>query len=110
MRSIDSRTHAPSSRHHDNRHSKPWFRIWSKYQKLHKYWQPTGNKQAKGEQLTVVYGHDAKMGLQVSRFAKGLDSSCARGGHLTALVVDQHGKEKIVQVSCKKDYTLDTEE
>lgn len=117
MRSIDLKTHVPSKRHHNKagKRSRPWFKIWGKYQRLLPHLDRIKNpkkwKDGLGStQLTVVYGHDAKMGKQVSRFSKGLDSNCARGGHLTALVVDEHGKEKIVQVSCHKDYTLEEDE
>ncbi|KPI36620.1 Bis(5'-nucleosyl)-tetraphosphatase, symmetrical [Cyphellophora attinorum] len=107
MRSIDLRTHVPSKLHH-GKHSRPWFSIWNKFQRLQKYWKNSKDRTSH-QPLTVVYGHDARMGLQVSKYSKGLDSNCARGGHLTALVVDEHGKQKIVQVSCKKDYTVDSE-
>jgi hypothetical protein len=52
--------------------------------------------------MTVVYGHDAASSLSIRPFAKGLDSGCVKGGKLTALVVEDGGKQNIVQVNCKK--------
>lgn len=62
---------------------------------------------------TVVYGHDAKSGLQVPDvFGKGkrgytfgLDSGCVYGKELSAMVIEISGDRavhKIVQVSCDK--------
>lgn len=114
MRSIDLKTHVPSKQHHHkHKGSKPWFKIWGKYQRL----LPAMNQWSKGSkhglvttQMTVIYGHDARMGLQISRFSKGIDTNCARAGKLTALILDERGKEAIVQISCHKDYTSTTGE
>lgn len=53
---------------------------------------------------TVIYGHDAKLGLTIKTYTKGLDSNCVDGGELTALVVEDGGKQRYVQVRCR-DYT-----
>jgi hypothetical protein len=50
--------------------------------------------------MTVVYGHDASSSLSIRTFTKGLDTGCVKGGKLTALVIDDGGKQNIVQVSC----------
>jgi hypothetical protein len=50
--------------------------------------------------MTVVYGHDASTSLSIRTFTKGLDSGCVTGGKLTALVIEDGGKQSIVQVSC----------
>lgn len=51
--------------------------------------------------MTVVYGHDASRSLSIRTFTKGLDSGCVKGGKLTALVIEDGGKQSIVQVSCR---------
>lgn len=52
--------------------------------------------------MTVVYGHDAKSGLSLKEYTKGLDSGCVKGGKLTALVVSDGGHQEIVQVKFSK--------
>lgn len=54
-----------------------------------------------GSPKVVVYGHDSKRGLNLRRWSKGLDSSCVKGGQLTALVVDAWGQQNVVSVDCK---------
>lgn len=54
--------------------------------------------------MTVVYGHDAKTSLKIRTYTKGIDSGCVKGGKLTALVIDDDGKQSIVQVRCR-DYS-----
>lgn len=54
---------------------------------------------------TILYGHDAKTGLMIKKYSKGLDSDCVKGGKLTALVIeaDHHGgpaKQSLVHVKC----------
>jgi hypothetical protein len=51
---------------------------------------------------TVLYGHDAKSGLSLKEYTKGLDSGCVKGGKLTALVISDGGQQKTVQVRCKR--------
>lgn len=52
--------------------------------------------------MTVVYGHDAKTGLKIRSYTKGLDSGCVKGGKLTALVIEDGGKQSLVQVHCRE--------
>ncbi len=37
---------------------------------------------------TVIYGHDARRGLNLQPYTKGLDTGCVKGGPLTALVIE----------------------
>lgn len=51
---------------------------------------------------TVIYGHDAVKSLNIQKYTKGLDSGCVYGRKLSALVVENGGKQEVVQVKCKK--------
>lgn len=74
-----------------------WSKIWNLKQ-----------KEKNGTDTQVVYyGHDARRGLNLKRFAKGLDSGCDTGGELSAMVIWQEKarkrvvyKEQVVQVRC----------
>ncbi|KAL8678559.1 MAG: hypothetical protein Q9186_005104 [Xanthomendoza sp. 1 TL-2023] len=93
MKSVDLKTHVPSR----DPKGTPWFKLWNAYQSL----------LPKQDRSTVIYGHDAKRGLQMKKYTKGLDSGCVEGGKLTAFVVtiesDQNSKQETVSVRCK-DY------
>ncbi|OAA40203.1 Ser/Thr protein phosphatase family [Beauveria brongniartii RCEF 3172] len=69
-------------------------------------WDLRQSQIRKRDRRTVVYGHDAKRGLQIGKYTWGLDSACFNGGKLTALVIHVskkgHLRHKIRQVSCKK--------
>ncbi|KAI9804480.1 MAG: hypothetical protein M1825_001379 [Sarcosagium campestre] len=90
MRTIDLNTHVPSDTHDYT----PWTKLWNHYQtrvpKTH-------------ERSTIIYGHDAKVGLNIQRFSKGLDSGCVHGRKLTALVLSAgraQVKQDILSVDC----------
>jgi hypothetical protein len=60
----------------------------------------------------VIYGHDAKKGLQIHDFTKGLDSNCAKGGELSAFMIESaKGKvsTSIVGMGCAKERVRDGE-
>ncbi|KAF2836729.1 Metallo-dependent phosphatase [Patellaria atrata CBS 101060] len=95
MRTIDLETRVPS----EERNGKPWEKLWNYYQK----------RQPESARSTVIYGHDAKRGLNIKKFSKGLDSGCVKGGKLSALVVEGGAKgtpatQTLVQVRCQ-DHT-----
>ncbi|OAL55073.1 Metallo-dependent phosphatase [Pyrenochaeta sp. DS3sAY3a] len=87
MRTIDLKTHIPSSKHDGT----PWETFWNHRQK----------RLPEQDRTTVIYGHNRKRGLNIQDYTYGLDTGCAAGGRLTALVVDGHGKTEIVHVNCK---------
>lgn len=108
MRSIDLATHVPS-KYPDSKDSVPWFKLWDKYQRsLPAQWSglPSHDTEKQKEEerhTTVIYGHDARKGLQLNLYSKGIDTGCVRGGKLTALVLGDAGAMQTVQVGCK-DY------
>jgi hypothetical protein len=93
MRTIDLKTRIPSSKHDGT----PWEKFWNHEQK----------KLDDHERTTIVYGHNRKRGLNIHEYTKGLDTGCATGGHLTALVVDDQGKTELISVSCKREKGYD---
>ena len=92
MRTIAKRSHNPSDSH-DGIH---WAKYWNHFQ----------HKRAlhRKETTTVIYGHDARRGLDIGKYSIGLDSNCARGGRLSALVIEggRTPRQSIVSVKCKK--------
>jgi hypothetical protein len=108
MRSIDLSTHVPS-KHSSSVGGVHWIKLWNKYQKsLPTHWSffPTTDpdaQHAKDSHTTVIYGHDAKKGLQLHPYSKGIDTGCVRGGKLTALILSDGGSMQTVHVQCK-DY------
>ncbi|KXJ93944.1 hypothetical protein Micbo1qcDRAFT_158858 [Microdochium bolleyi] len=62
----------------ESREGKPWARVWDKFQ--HRAVPDPARR------TTVVFGHDAKAGLQVGEYSFGLDTGCVAGGKLTAMV------------------------
>lgn len=106
MRVVDLNTHVPS-KNHEKEGSIPWYTLWKKHQQLAPAQQHLAQLRESGKwdtsvkHTTVIYGHDAKKGLQINKYTKGLDSGCVRGGKLTALVVEEKGKQSVVQVPCR---------
>lgn len=80
----------------DDHSGERWAKAWNRYQKSHV---------KEGHRRTVMYGHDAKMGFTETKYTVGLDSGCAAGGDLTALIVKAKGKKGFtydkIQVPCK---------
>lgn len=111
-----------------------WYEVWSRFQEMLAKTEKKEKKEKKDNKkegkrgytenqktpkkdipprMTVVYGHDAKSGLQVPEtygkgkrgYTFGLDSGCVYGKELSALVIELSGDKvvhKIVQVSCDK--------
>ncbi|KAL2868491.1 putative serine/threonine-protein phosphatase [Aspergillus lucknowensis] len=89
MHSIDLKTHVPSS-------SRDWGTKWTKLFNKHQ----SITLASKTGVMTAIYGHDAKSGLSIKEYTKGLDSGCVKGGKLTALVISDGGNQQTVQVGC----------
>lgn len=80
-----------------------WSKIWNSKQKI----------AAKEDAKIIYYGHEARRGLNLRKYSKGLDSGCDGGGKLSAMVIwlqealNSKGKpvtlyrEQVHQVSCK---------
>ncbi|RMZ83972.1 hypothetical protein DV737_g1292, partial [Chaetothyriales sp. CBS 132003] len=71
MRTIDLATHSPS-KFHAREGSLPWFRLWTRYQTIlhgHLKWKSLVGKPTAhlDTPAFVVYGHDARTGLQMGR-------------------------------------------
>ncbi|KAL4872491.1 hypothetical protein BDV12DRAFT_144422 [Aspergillus spectabilis] len=91
MLTIDLPTHVPSA---SRDKGVKWTKLFNKHQAF--------ALESKTTVTTVLYGHDAKSGLWLKEYTKGLDSGCVKGGKLTALVISDGGQQKTVQVGCKK--------
>lgn len=96
MRIVDLKTHTPSQKHSQDG-SVPWTTFWNRYERLLPA-QQTLLKHKNTKHTTVVYGHDARRGVQMHAYTKGLDSGCGNGKALTAWVVGEYGKDRLVQV------------
>ncbi|KEF63886.1 uncharacterized protein A1O9_01864 [Exophiala aquamarina CBS 119918] len=111
MRIVDLNTHVPS-KSHEKKGSIPWYSLWKKHQQLAPAQRHLAQLRESGKwdtsvkHTTVIYGHDAKKGLQINKYTKGLDTGCVRGGKLTALVVDDKGHQNVVQVPCRDQMQL----
>ncbi|KAK9325231.1 Metallo-dependent phosphatase-like protein [Lipomyces orientalis] len=72
-----------------------WKEVWNDYQET----LPPSQRR------TVVYGHDAKTGLAIKKYSKGLDSRCYKGDYLTAMVAKRDGlggwKHGFYSVKCQ---------
>lgn len=124
VRTIDLDTHVPSQ----SRNGTPWTKVsfpisysyfwliytlfvighhsdsiqlYNKYSSLLYSEVKKSVSDPKSRMTTVVYGHDAASGLTIKKYTKGLDSGCVRGGKLTALVIEDGGKQDIVSVKCR---------
>ncbi|KAM4065264.1 calcineurin-like phosphoesterase [Hirsutella rhossiliensis] len=80
----------------EHRKGEPWPNAWNRHQM----------RLPKPARRTVIYGHDAKTGHVEGKYTLGIDSGCAAGGALTALVIegaeDGGFKRKTMQVMCNK--------
>ncbi|KAK0628643.1 Metallo-dependent phosphatase-like protein, partial [Bombardia bombarda] len=79
----------------EGRDGEPWSEVWNRVQ---------NGIERDEDRKVVVYGHDARKGLQTGvRYAFGLDSGCGNGKQLSALVLEAGPDgvtHRIVQVDC----------
>lgn len=93
MKFVNEENSMETSREKQTKHWKRWYKLWEK---------ELDNHHTK-EQITILYGHDAKKGLNLRKYTKGLDSACVKGGKLSAMhyMYDPHSnsyKETLVEV------------
>lgn len=67
----------------------PWLKVYNEKMKL----------RPKSQRTVVFYGHHALRGLNLKKYTRGLDTGCAKGGQLTAMVIED-GEEHLVSVEC----------
>ncbi|KAJ5948822.1 Molybdenum cofactor biosynthesis MoeB [Penicillium verhagenii] len=102
MRTIDLDTHVPSASHDGLN----WAKLFDKHQSiLSKSIKHSIGEDRNSQPTTVIYGHDAKKSLNIRTYTKGLDTGCVKGGKLTAMVISNGGKQKLVQVKCPTNYS-----
>ncbi|KAI0975533.1 Metallo-dependent phosphatase [Xylaria arbuscula] len=65
-----------------SRDGTPWAKIWTSYQTSSILSRPHTRP------TTVVYGHDAKAGLQIRKYTFGLDSGCGSDNALTGMIFE----------------------
>jgi len=113
MRSIDKKTHVPSSDTKGVKWDKVRFfhgprapfcantlQMFDKHQSTVYSSLKSSSEDPRSQTMTVIYGHYAKQGLNIREYTKGLDSGCVQGGKLTAMIIEDGGKQSIVQVRC----------
>ncbi|RAO68759.1 uncharacterized protein BHQ10_004771 [Talaromyces amestolkiae] len=96
MRTIDLDTHVPSA----SKDGIPWFKLYNQYHKLLASSHEDVDSSHPPKTMTVIYGHDAAKSLNIRQYTKGLDSGCVYGRKLSALVIEDGGKNEVVQVKC----------
>ncbi|KAG9245332.1 Metallo-dependent phosphatase-like protein [Calycina marina] len=91
---MNIRTISKDGKPRDDHDGRPWTKAWHEYQK---------SLQMK-DRTMVIYGHDARLGLQEEKYSIGIDTRCQKGGKLTAVVIEggfSVHKYHIVHVGCK---------
>lgn len=78
----------------EDTNGEPWSKVWNEKQK----------EKPRDKRLSVFYGHNAREGLTMHRYTAGIDTGCAAGGRLTALVIlrDDNGvlQHNLENVKC----------
>lgn len=92
MKYVNTYDNMDTSREKKAKHWQRWYKFWEAEMEAHEE-----------EHVTIIYGHDAKKGLNIRQYTKGLDSGAVKGGKLSALlykydISDNRYKETLVQV------------
>lgn len=74
MKYVDSADWSQTSKDKESTDSIRWYELWNDDKIADSY-----------KSTTILYGHDAKSGLNLREHTKGLDSGCVKGGRLSAL-------------------------
>ncbi|CCF56221.1 hypothetical protein KAFR_0A07870 [Kazachstania africana CBS 2517] len=96
MKYVNDRDWSEASRDKDDiSHPVRWYKIWEDYVEKHK----------ELKNITILYGHDARKGLNIRNFTKGLDSACVKGGKLSAMEYTYDKKKgkynaRLIQQDC----------
>lgn len=75
-------------------------KLYNQYHKLLVSSQGEADSSVPLKTMTVIYGHDAAKSLNIRQYTKGLDSGCVYGRKLSALVIEDGGKNEVVQIKC----------
>ncbi|KAI0552448.1 Metallo-dependent phosphatase [Xylaria curta] len=112
LKDSKNKHHPPKMIPSASRKGIPWAEIWTSYQQA--YFSPPLPSSPSSQLLlpirpaTVVYGHDAKAGLKMRKYAFGVDSGCGNGEKLTGVmfefrergangIMDKEGEENEIE-------------
>jgi len=98
MRTIDLDTHVPSA----SKDGVHWTKLFNIHQSLTASRLKESGLDPQSGCITVLYGHDSSSSLHINKYTKGLDTGCVNGKKLSAIVIEDGGKQSIVQVECQK--------
>lgn len=85
-----------------NKEGKPWTEVYNEYQtKILNEKKENNQNNEIFKLLHVYYGHDAARGLTITPYTTGLDTGCAYGRELSAMILPDR---ELVQVEAHDSY------